>query len=256
MSGKSTSTIDRPETPPSAADRGRSRLGDLSRPISFDRRITHNRRSNMALALGALMIAGALAAAIFVLPVKTMFDQDDQIAERTDQLSATAGGQQRPAQRGRTTEDRRRDQGGGARATRFRRARRDPPVDPGPATRSHRPAERVAVQPDHRDRRRAHQPAGTRRRERIHCPGNAGDVCSGGRGPATTPATTPPARRPARRRLPRPEPDAPDAAGSDPCRRPGWIRCGPTSMSDDQGVHRWLEACSARRCSGRRTRSS
>jgi len=87
MSGKSTSTIDRPETPPSAADRGRSRLGDLSRPISFDRRITHNRRSNVALALGALMIAGALAAAIFVLPVKTMFDQEDQIAERTDQLS-------------------------------------------------------------------------------------------------------------------------------------------------------------------------
>ena len=28
-----------------------------------------------------------MAAAIFVLPVKTMFDQDDQIAERTDQLA-------------------------------------------------------------------------------------------------------------------------------------------------------------------------
>ena len=87
MSGKTSSTIDRPETPPSAADRGRSRLGDLSRPIHIDRRIAHNRRSNMALALVALMIAGALAAAIFVLPVKTMFDQDDQIAERTDQLA-------------------------------------------------------------------------------------------------------------------------------------------------------------------------
>ena len=87
MSGKSTSTIDRPETPPSAADRGRSRLGDLSRPISVDRRITHNRRSNILLALVAVTIAVALAAAIFVLPVKTMFDQDDQIAERTDQLS-------------------------------------------------------------------------------------------------------------------------------------------------------------------------
>ena len=41
----------------------------------------------MALALAALMVAGALAAAIFVLPVKTMFDQEDQIAERTDQLA-------------------------------------------------------------------------------------------------------------------------------------------------------------------------
>jgi cell division protein FtsB len=87
MSGKSTSTIDRPETPPSAADRGRSRLGDLSRPIRIDRRLTHHRRSNVALALAALMVAGALAAAIFVLPVKTMFDQEDQIAERTDQLA-------------------------------------------------------------------------------------------------------------------------------------------------------------------------
>jgi len=87
MSGKTSSTIDRPETPPSAADRGRSRLGDLTRPISVDRRITHNRRSNILLALVAVTIATALAAAIFVLPVKTMFDQDDQIAERTDQLS-------------------------------------------------------------------------------------------------------------------------------------------------------------------------
>ncbi len=87
MSGKGSSTIDRPETPPSAADRGRSRLGDLSRPISIDRRITHNRRSNILLARVALTIAVALAAAIFVLPIKTMFDQSDQIAERTDQLS-------------------------------------------------------------------------------------------------------------------------------------------------------------------------
>ena len=87
MSGKHTSVLDRPETPPSAADRGRSRLADLSRPISIDRRISRNRRSNVLLALVALTIAGALAAAIFVLPVKTMFDQDDQIAERTKQLS-------------------------------------------------------------------------------------------------------------------------------------------------------------------------
>ena len=35
----------------------------------------------------ALTIAGALAAAMFVLPVKTLFDQDDQIAERNDQLA-------------------------------------------------------------------------------------------------------------------------------------------------------------------------
>lgn len=86
MSGKS-STIDRPPVPPRASDRGRSRLGDLSRPIPIDRRIARRRRSNVLLALVALGIAGALAAALFVLPVQTLFDQDDQILERTDQLT-------------------------------------------------------------------------------------------------------------------------------------------------------------------------
>lgn len=87
MSGKSTSTIDRPAVPPSASDRGRSRLGDLSRPIPIDRRIARHRRSNIALALVAVGIAGALAAALFLLPVQTLFDQDQQIVERTDQLT-------------------------------------------------------------------------------------------------------------------------------------------------------------------------
>jgi cell division protein FtsB len=87
MSGKGTSTIDRPAVPPSAADRGRSRLGDLSRPIPIDRRIARRRRSNVLLALVAFGIAGALAAALFVLPIQTLFDQDQQIVERSEQLS-------------------------------------------------------------------------------------------------------------------------------------------------------------------------
>jgi cell division protein FtsB len=87
MSGKTTSTLDRPETPPSAADRGRSRLADLSRPIRVDRRISRHRRSNVLLAIAAVAIAAALAAALFLLPVKTMLDQDERIAERTEQLA-------------------------------------------------------------------------------------------------------------------------------------------------------------------------
>lgn len=87
MSGKQSSTIDRPGVPPSAADRGRSRLADLSRPIPIDRRIARHRRSNVLLTLVALGIAGALGAALFVLPVQTLFDQDEQIAQRTDQLT-------------------------------------------------------------------------------------------------------------------------------------------------------------------------
>jgi cell division protein FtsB len=87
VSGKSTSTIDRPAVPPRASDRGRSRLGDLSRPIPIDRRIARRRRSNALLALVAIAIAGALGAALFVLPVQTWFQQDVQLAERAEQLS-------------------------------------------------------------------------------------------------------------------------------------------------------------------------
>jgi cell division protein FtsB len=82
MTGRST-TVDRP--PMRAADRGRSRLGDLTRPLPIDRRITHDRRWTVLLALTALTIAGALGAALFVLPAQTWFSQGDEIErDRTD----------------------------------------------------------------------------------------------------------------------------------------------------------------------------
>lgn len=86
MSGKSTSTIQRPETPPRASDHGRSRLGDVTRPVSIDRRIAGPGRSTILLGLAAVAIAGALAAALFVLPVQTYFGQDARIDDRSDQL--------------------------------------------------------------------------------------------------------------------------------------------------------------------------
>ncbi len=84
MSAKTT-TLDRPDL--AAADRGRSRLGDLSRPIPIDRRITHDRRWTLVLALVALAIAGALAAALFVLPVQTWFSQGQEIERNRDELA-------------------------------------------------------------------------------------------------------------------------------------------------------------------------
>lgn len=87
MSGKGTSTIDRPSTPPRASDRGRSRLGDITRPVQRDRRIAHHRRSNFALAIVAIAIAGALAAALFLLPIQTYFNQNDRLDQRRDQLA-------------------------------------------------------------------------------------------------------------------------------------------------------------------------
>jgi cell division protein FtsB len=86
MSSRGSTTIDRPESPPRASDKGRSRLGDLSRPIPIDRRIARRRQSNVVLAVVALGIAGALAAALFVLPVQTLFGQDRQLDQRRRQV--------------------------------------------------------------------------------------------------------------------------------------------------------------------------
>jgi cell division protein FtsB len=87
VSGKGASTIERPSTPPRASDRGRSRLGDITRPVQIDRRITKQRRSSLMLAIIALAIAGALAAALFGLPIQTYFNQDERLDQRRDQLA-------------------------------------------------------------------------------------------------------------------------------------------------------------------------
>lgn len=84
MTGRST-TLDRP--PLRAADRGRSRLGDLTRPLPIDRRITHDRRWTMLLGLTALTIAGALAAALFLLPAQTWFSQGEEIERDRTELT-------------------------------------------------------------------------------------------------------------------------------------------------------------------------
>lgn len=58
----------------------------MTRPVSIDRRITGPGRSTILLGLAALAIAGALAAALFVLPVQTFFGQDTRIDDRGEQL--------------------------------------------------------------------------------------------------------------------------------------------------------------------------
>lgn len=87
MATKGTSTLKRPSTPQRSSDRGRSRLGDVTRPVPIDRRVARHGRSNFLLAIAALGIAGALAAALFVLPVQTYFGQNERIDQRTDQLT-------------------------------------------------------------------------------------------------------------------------------------------------------------------------
>lgn len=74
-----TTTIIRKPVARAAADEGRSRLGDLTRPIAREQRIAPNRRPAIAFAVVALVVAGAIGAALFGLPVRTWFDQDEEL---------------------------------------------------------------------------------------------------------------------------------------------------------------------------------
>ncbi len=84
MADRST-TVTKPARP--AADAGRSRLGDVTRPIARERRILTARRSGVLLAIVGLGIAGALASALFLLPIRTWFEQGDRIEQRSDQVT-------------------------------------------------------------------------------------------------------------------------------------------------------------------------
>ena len=69
-----------------AADTGRSRLGDSTRPVVRERRILTDWRGTLLLAVVALGIAGALATALFLIPIRTLFDQSSRIDDRTAQV--------------------------------------------------------------------------------------------------------------------------------------------------------------------------
>jgi hypothetical protein len=70
-----------------ASDEGRSRLGDFTRPIAKAQRITRNRRPALLLGLLALIIVGAIATALFGLPVRTWFEQEDALRMLDAELS-------------------------------------------------------------------------------------------------------------------------------------------------------------------------
>ncbi len=80
-----TTTIARPRGR-RASDAGRSRIADMTRPLARAQRIAPDRRHVLLFGMAALVIAAAIAGALFLLPVRTWFEQDDQLAERRVQL--------------------------------------------------------------------------------------------------------------------------------------------------------------------------
>lgn len=81
--GRLTTIIPRPANR-RASDAGRSRLGRRRRDATSDR--ISSRRSGWLFGLAAVVVAGAIAAALFVLPVRTWFDQDDQLDALDNEL--------------------------------------------------------------------------------------------------------------------------------------------------------------------------
>jgi cell division protein FtsB len=86
VSRSKTTSIPRPKEPAKASDDGRSRLGDFTRPIPVEKRLF--RRPKLALFSGVfvLLVIATIAAAVFILPMGTWFDQGEQLGERQAEL--------------------------------------------------------------------------------------------------------------------------------------------------------------------------
>lgn len=82
-----TTTLIRKPPGRRASDRNRSRLGDYTRPIAREQRITRDRRPAIIFGISALVIAGAIGAALFGLPVRTWFEQDQSLRQLEHELS-------------------------------------------------------------------------------------------------------------------------------------------------------------------------
>lgn len=80
-----TTSIPRPSDV-KAADDGRSRLGDFTRPIPIDKRISRRPRFALITGVFALAVVATIAVAVFVLPIGTWRDQTSDIEQRGVQL--------------------------------------------------------------------------------------------------------------------------------------------------------------------------
>lgn len=88
--GHRTSSIKRPRSLPKAtprADADGTRFGDLTRPIAREKQLVKAPGYRLLIGVVAVVIVGALMAALFVLPVKSWYRQRDDLAERQRELA-------------------------------------------------------------------------------------------------------------------------------------------------------------------------
>ena len=152
--GHRTTCIPRPRdaTRASSATRAptRRRFAEFTRPIAKDKQLVKGRGKRLVFALVAVVIAAALIASLFVLPVKSWLQQRDDLA-RKQQRARRAQQRQRPAgRRCQPAADPRRDQRGGTTGGRLRRRRRAADLGVVHAERSADAAGRMAVRRDQR----------------------------------------------------------------------------------------------------------
>jgi cell division protein FtsB len=92
-SGNKTTSIARPRQVSTrhhghrtSRDRDQTLFGDLTRPIRPDRQLVRRRRARVALAVVTLGVLGVLGAYLFVLPVQTYLDQQEQLEAKQAEL--------------------------------------------------------------------------------------------------------------------------------------------------------------------------
>jgi cell division protein FtsB len=88
--GHRTSTIPRPRHRDASDERADPRAGlldDFTTPIPLDKQLVPQRRGRLVLGLFATLIALAIGAALFVLPIKSWMKQNNDIHTREGELA-------------------------------------------------------------------------------------------------------------------------------------------------------------------------
>lgn len=88
-SGHKTSSIPRPKDPTRPRPRrDDSRIGEFTRPIPRDKQLVQGRGKRGTIAVFAIVVAAALVAALFVLPIKAYMRQQDDMEHKQAEVAA------------------------------------------------------------------------------------------------------------------------------------------------------------------------